>query len=188
MIANCTKWIERKFSGFNFLIGIYEIYYRGIVKKEVGLANIRSRDRVLCIGGGSIPCTALELANQTDAKIDVIDVDSMAVKSARDIVTRLGLSNRISIKEERGEDIDISSYDVIHVALQVTPKEKVIEHIWNNSKKGNRIIVRLPKRILSSFYSNISEEFISKNMDYIESCSLKNMVNTMDKVLLMVKN
>lgn len=188
MIATCTKWIEKRFSGFSFLIGLYELYYKKIVRKEIELANITSKDNILCIGGGAIPSTAVELANQTNANVHVIDVDNNAVECAQNVVKKLGLRNKISIAREKGEDIDISSYDVIHIALQVSPKEKVLKHIWNNAKEGNRIIVRIPKKILKPFYSNVSEEFVYKNANCIKNYSLNYRLNTMDKILLMVKN
>ena len=188
MIATYTKWIESKFSHFNIFISLYEVYYKRIVVKELKLADIKNSDRILCIGGGSIPCTALALASQTNAKIHVIDMDNDAVKSARHLVKKLGLSNQISITKDKGEEIDISSYNVIHIALQVTPKEEVLKHIWNQSKKGNKILVRLPKKILKPFYSNISKDFTNRYASYIKSCSLRYRINTIDKILLMVKN
>lgn len=187
MIAACTKCIERNFSKSNFLINLYGLYYKNIVKNEVKLAEIKNCDKVLCIGGGPIPSTAIEVANQTDAKVHVIDMDSDAVACARDIVKRLGLHHKIIVDQGRGEDVDIAPYNVIHVALQVTPKEDVLKHIWSNSKMGDRIIVRMPKKGLRPFYSNVTDGFIKRYSDYIRLSSSRFNVSTMDKILLMVK-
>ncbi len=187
MIISWTKWMEKKISNLNFLIGLYENYYRKIVKDEVKLAKMTNKDKVLCIGGGSIPCTALQIANLTGAEVHVIDIDSKAVNNAKNIIRKMGLGNKIYVTEAKGEDIDVTSYNVIHIALQVTPKEKVIEHIWSKSTEGTRIVVRLPKKSLKCFYSNLSDEFLNQRKLSIEDYCLQNRCNTMKEILLMVK-
>ncbi|MBU5438981.1 hypothetical protein KQI42_13215 [Tissierella sp. MSJ-40] len=187
MITSWTKWMEKKISNSNFLIGLYENYYRKIVKDEVKLAEMTNKDKVLCIGGGSIPCTALQIANLTGAEVHVIDIDRKAVNNAKNIIRKMGLGNKIYVTEAKGEDIDVGSYNVIHIALQVTPKERVVEHIWSKSTEGTRIVVRLPKKSLKCFYSNLSDEFLSQRKPSIEGCCLQNRCNTMKEILLMVK-
>lgn len=187
MIRTCTKWIEKNFSKNNALIKLYRLYYKNIVKREVKLADVKSCDKILCIGGGSIPCTAIELAKQTKAKVHVIDIDNQAVECARDVVVKLGLHKKITITSGKGQEIDIEPYDVVHVALQVSPKDEVLEHLWDRSKEGDRIIVRLPKKGLKVFYSNITEAFIEKNAKYIRSFPVSYKAKTMDEILLMVK-
>ncbi|NLY61136.1 MAG: hypothetical protein GX054_06525 [Clostridiales bacterium] len=187
MIRTCTKWIEKICSKYDVLVELYCLYYRGIVKNEIALANIRNWDRVLCIGGGSIPSTAIEIAKQTKAQVHVVDIDSKAVKSARNVVSRLNLQEKITVFNARGQDIDIEPYDVIHIAQQVSPKEEVLENIWEKSREGNRIIVRVPRKILKPLYSNISDDFISDKAIEISSFSLESRGKTMDEILLMVK-
>lgn len=188
MIAIWTKWVENKFSTFNLLINFYGKYYKNIVKEEVKLASINENDRVLCIGGGYIPSTAIEIVNQTNASVDVIDIDKKAVEQAKNVVHKLGLSDKINIYLKDGNYVDIEPYDVVHIALQVTPKEKIAQYIWDNLRDGSRVVIRMPKRMLKFFYSNISNRFTVKNSRYIESFSLKNKPNTIDNILVMAKN
>jgi len=187
MIPACTRFIERNFSKSNFLVNLYGLYYKSIVRNEVKLANIKNSDKVLCIGGGPIPSTAIEVVKQTDANVHVIDMDRKAVEYARNVVKRLGLDQKIVVDQDRGEEVDISPYNVIHVALQVTPKDKVLNHIWSNCKMGDRIIVRMPKKGLRHFYSNVTEGFINRYSNYIKFISPRLNANTLDKILLMVK-
>lgn len=187
MVRICTKWIEKNLSKYNPLIKLYGLYYRNIVKKEIKLANVRSCDKVLCIGGGSIPCTAIELASQTNAQVHVIDIDHRAVECAKNVILKLGLDKKITVINGKGQEIDIEPYDVVHVALQVCPKEEVLKNIWEKAKEGNRIIVRMPRKTLRSFYSNITEEFIKKHYKNIKSIPVGHKASTMDKILLMEK-
>ena len=48
---------------------------------------------------------------------------------------KLGLDDKITVISGKGEEIDIEPYDVIHVALQVSPKEKVLENIWGEIQR-----------------------------------------------------
>ncbi len=187
MIRTCTKWVERLFCKYNPLIKLCCLYYRNIVKEEIRLANVRNWDRVLCIGGGPIPCTAIEIAYQTNAHIHVIDIDNNAVKCARNVIRKLGLQDRITVINAKGQDIDIEPYDVVHVALQVSPKEEVLKNLWEKSKEGNRIIVRMPRKTLQRFYSNITDDFIKRNAEAIRRISMGCKAKTMDEILLMEK-
>ena len=187
MIGTCTKWIEKKFSKYDSLIKLYSLYYRNIVEKEIQLANVKSCDKVLCIGGGSIPCTAIEIANQTNAHIHVLDIDESAVECARHVIEKLGLHEKITVINGKGQDIDIGPYDVVHLALQVSPKEEVLKNVWEKSKEGNRIIVRMPRKTLNPFYSNITDDFIKKNLKAISSVAIGYKAKTMNEVLLMEK-
>ena len=52
---------------------------------------------------------------------------------------------------------------------------------------GDRIIVRMPKKGLRHFYSNVTEGFINRYSNYIKFSSPRLNANTLDKILLMVK-
>lgn len=188
MIGRWTKWMEKKIFKVGSLLYIYESYYKNIVSKEIQLANISERDRVLCIGGGAVPCTAIQLASHTGANVEVIDVDRLAVEKARELIVSKGLEGLIDVRMGRGESIDSSSYDVVHLALQVAPKDLVVEQVWKNAKEGSRIVIRRPKKILSMFYSPLSKEFLERHKDSLLEMDLKNSKTTMDQVLVMVKN
>lgn len=187
MIMTCTKWMERILSKYDFLVKLYSLYYRNIVKNEISLANIRSYDKVLCIGGGSIPSTAIEIVRQTNANVHVLDMDKKAIGCARNVVIRLGLQSKITVINGKGQDIDIEPYDVVHIAQQVSPKDEVLKNIWEQAKEGHRVIVRMPRKILKPFYSNITDDFIKKNVKDINTYSIGCRGKSMEEILLMEK-
>lgn len=187
MIMTCTKWMERIFSKYDSLVKLYSFYYRNIVKNEIRLASIGSSDKVLCIGGGSIPCTAIEIARQTKALVHVLDIDENAIECASKLIARMGLEDKITVINGNGQDIDISLYDVVHIAQQVSPKEGVLRNIWEKAKEGNRIIVRMPRKMLKPFYSNVTDDFIKNNAGDISTCSIGCKARSMDEILLMEK-
>ncbi|HEY4544636.1 MAG TPA: nicotianamine synthase family protein [Tissierellaceae bacterium] len=188
MIRSFTKFCEKILYKSNKLVNIYDLYYRDIVKKEIVLADIKNTDKVLIVGGGAVPCTAINIASKTNAKVDIIDIDEEAIKSSSSLIKRLGLEDRVKVYLGNGRSIDVSNYDVVHIALQVNPKEEIIDNVWSKSKVGTRLIIRQPKKILKSFYSNISYDYLSKIDNNIKAIYRNNLFNTMDKSLLIVKS
>lgn len=188
MIKSFTKFCEKILYRSNKLVNIYDLYYRNLVKKEIVLADIKNTDKVLIVGGGAVPCTAINIATKTNARVDVIDIDEEAIKSSSNLIKRLGLEERVRVYLENGRNIDVSDYDVVHIALQVNPKEEIVDNIWNKSKVGTRLLIRQPKKILKAFYSNISYDYLNKFDNNIKTISRNNILNTMDKSLLIVKS
>ncbi|NLN40607.1 MAG: class I SAM-dependent methyltransferase [Clostridiales bacterium] len=179
--------MERIFSKYDLFVELCNLYYRNIVKNEIRLANIRSYDKVLCIGGGFIPSTAIEIVRQTHAHVHVLDIDKKAIGCARNVIARLGLQDKITVINGKGQDIDIEPYDVVHIAQQVSPKDEVLNSIWEKAKEGHRIIVRMPRKILKPFYSNIADDFIKNNSKDISTYSIGCRAKSMEEILLMVK-
>lgn len=155
MIPLLTTWLERMLALFPPLIGLYALYYKGLVEKEVHMGHISPGDKVLCIGGGPLPCTAMEIARTTGAKVDVVDTCSIAVGISRNIIKHRGLDEQITIRLARGEELNCSDYTVIHVARQVQPRHEVLANIRKNARRGARIILRLPHQSLQLLYQTL---------------------------------
>ncbi len=131
-------------------------YYKGIVKKEIKLASIKKEDKVLCIGGGCFPCTAILIAKLTKANVVVIDNDHATIQYAKEKIKSYGLENQIEILLTDGVDIDASNFDIVCIANQITPKEEVLDKVKSTIKTG-KVIVRIPKKCLKGCYQNCNE-------------------------------
>lgn len=163
MILNkLTSQIERLSFYIPFTRYFFEKYYKEVVTKEVALASIKKEDKVLFIGGGSVPATAYEIHRQTKASVDVIDIDKKAVKLAKELTNKLGYSD-INILHGDGTKIDASSYTVVHIALQANPQYKILENIASNSFESTRILIRCPKDSLRYFYKKGFNSNCTKN-------------------------
>lgn len=183
MIGKLTKWVEHNICNYPFIIRLHEIYYHRIVEREAKLANLTEKDTILCIGCGAMPCTTLGIANLTGAKIVTVDSDYEAVMEARNVICEKGLENQISVIHKSGECLDISGFTAVHIALQVTPKQAVVEHVLKNAQEGTKVLVRLPKDILQRFYSNITESIMCKGSRFI-----KQPYSTMKGTMLLIKS
>jgi len=132
-------------------------YYLSVIRREIKLAGITEGDRVLCIGGGACPFSAILLHQATGAMVTVIDNNAACISHAREVVERLGLSKRVRVLCQDGAsaDLALSGYSVIHFALQVCPMERVFSQVESQVAHGTRLLVRRPKSCLSDLYSHL---------------------------------
>ncbi|MDQ2086876.1 nicotianamine synthase family protein [Herbivorax sp. ANBcel31] len=142
LISFLTKELERIFSKSITLVRFYGVYYKNIVKREVELAGINSGDSVLFIGGGAVPCTALQIASITGAKVKVIDVDPVAIDRTKKIITKLNLSHCVKAQLISGQSINASKFSVIHIARQAVPHNKILENVVKRVSDDTRILLR----------------------------------------------
>lgn len=145
IIPILTKGLEKIASFFPIIIPIHHLYYNALVEGEIHTCNISCKDKVLCIGGGPLPCTAMEIARKTGAYVEVIDNDPKSVKMANRVLSLLNMDKNIKVIENSGQQVDASKYSVIHVARQVTPKIETFRNVWGKAPKGARILVRRAK-------------------------------------------
>lgn len=150
-ITNITQMIENILSNNYFLQKLMYAYYRPIVKREVSLLRIKPEDRLLCIGGGNFPCTAILINEITGNKVTVIDNDIECVNKSKCLVKKLGLEGMIKIKHKEAENFNYNYFDVVCVAMQISPMNKVFNNIYLKSKR-KRILIRIPKEKIKKSY------------------------------------
>lgn len=153
LIVKLSRFIEKAAVRNKLLLGLLSIYYRDLVKREVKLAQLSPDDKILCIGGGKCPLTAILIHKYSGAHVTVIDNDISCVNRANECIHLNCLSN-INVKYDDGNKIDPADYNVIHLAMQVYPMQDVLEHIIQKSNQNTKILVRKPKKKIGALYSN----------------------------------
>jgi hypothetical protein len=151
MITNLTKYLE-SYCGLNISYKLFSVYYDSLVKQEISLAKIQRYHKVICVGGGSVPMTAIKIHELTGAMVDVIDIDDQAVSNAKTLIQRLGLSEFIRIYHSSGDSFDYKFYDVIHLAMQLQDKDRILATILLDQTNQIKIIHRLPKKTIAKQY------------------------------------
>ncbi|MDR5658622.1 nicotianamine synthase family protein [Serpentinicella sp. ANB-PHB4] len=152
-ISFFTKKLEMVSSPFPILNNLYRLYYKGMVKKEISLCGITDEDRVLCIGGGPFPCTAMEIAKKTGAQIEVIDYDPLAVKKAKKLINKMNLDKQISIKCAKGQELEVRDFSIIHVAFQAQPQKDILDSLLSKVNNGTKILMRSNVKELRTIFS-----------------------------------
>ena len=178
-IIKLTQFIELLATKNRLAYCITSAYYRFLVKREAVLANINEKDRVLCIGGGICPYTAILLHRYTRAHVTVEDSNKRCVEEARKFISRKGYKN-INVVLGKGEDLSYDGYTVIHLAMQITPKELVLREVLSRAQEGTRVLIRKPKKGVERLYCRAAEEekhfarcikhSLFSNVDYTSVC------------------
>ncbi len=182
LIPSFTTKLERICASSSLLVKLMNMYYKETVRREVSLGKISNKDQVLCIGGGPLPCTALEIACQTGACVQVVDIDPKAVSIARKVIKSLNMSKRVKVSLASGEMVDASKYSVVHVALQAHPHEEILRNIWRKVPMGARILMRSPRNCLKNLYDYMEAECPCGKCEQIEQRNI-----TMKSTLLFTK-
>lgn len=155
-ITRLTQQIEKLAVKSRLVYFLTSAYYRMLIRREANLANINEHDRVLCIGGGICPYTAILLHQYTKAHVTVIDNNRICVDKANGFVKKLGL-DQIKIALNDGQCVGYQEFTVIHLAMQISPKEIVINEIMKKAREGTRILVRKPKKGVQHLYCTLSQ-------------------------------
>jgi hypothetical protein len=137
------------------LVGLYMRPYREVVCREIKLSGLRAGERVLQIGAGSVPFTAIYLAHLAGVRVQAIDIDECAVARGRRCVRRLGLEHLVQVVRGNGVDYPPDDYQVVFVALQAEPKTEILEHFLTNGSPGLRVVVRQPRNQFRAHYDQL---------------------------------
>lgn len=133
-----------------------------LIKNEIQLGNILCKDKVLFIGSGPFPSTAIILNKLTECKIDCFDKCKSYVDLSRKVIRKLSVSNDIKIYHKSGELLKKNKYDVIIIALLANPKEKILSKILEKSRSGTRIICRTSDGVRQLFYKTTNPRIFIK--------------------------
>jgi D-arabinose 1-dehydrogenase-like Zn-dependent alcohol dehydrogenase len=140
--AGVTRVFEKVALGYPFFLERLSLYYEKRVGMELEAASISYGDRALCIGGGPCPFTAVYIHKFTGAHVTAIDNKLDAVQAGNRFINKLNLRSAITFIHAEGEKVALDGFSLVHVALQVTPREKVIRHIQKCAAPHTQIIVR----------------------------------------------
>jgi hypothetical protein len=127
---------------FPVFTSLYLEPYRSMIAQELSMQSLSSKDTVLIIGCGSLPATALALAEQCDAKIDCVDIDIEAVQNAKEVVSSLKNMDNISIHHKNGLDHPMDTYDIIFILYGIKEQIKILEYISSSMNKNAKILFR----------------------------------------------
>lgn len=150
VITNWRRTVScYEFSFLEFLATKISFFYRlltswrkPIFLKEIKMAKVSSKDKVLHIGCGLLPSASISIAEETNAKVVGIDNNNKALKFAQQFVDKSGLSDLIKIEYGDGVEYPVQDFDVIFIAINVWPIDTVLKHLLSQIKKDTRIICK----------------------------------------------
>ena len=119
-----------------------------IAKSEASASDVRN---ICMIGGGWFPISAIMYAQKTKAHIHVVEKIPYRAEIARKVIEKLGLKDRITIINQKAQEVDYSQMDVIVFAAMADPKYKILEKA-SETDFPRTIILRTPFGDTRAFY------------------------------------
>jgi hypothetical protein len=122
-------------------------------KEKFVLSNSK---KLLHIGGGDYPITAIILSEKNDVNITIIDNNRRAVKAANKVLKKKSLNGKIKALKGDGSNFSLNGFDAIIVSGCSVPKVKVLEHILKDSEPNCKIIIRDSYLNIEKFINNMN--------------------------------
>ena len=138
-------------------------------KKEIENFDLKNDKKILHIGSGAYPITALALASLDNVKIVTIDSDHRLIKCANKIIQKKNLQNKIKAEYADATKYPLDGFDAIIISGCSVPKIQVFDYIIKNAKSNSKIIIRDTYLDIESILSNIAP-----NQEVIIAKKIKN--------------
>lgn len=163
----------------------YPLYARfeRLIEREIGLLNGYKPKRLLFIGSGPMPITALCLQHRLGTQIDCLERYPEAVNESRLVMKKLRMEGAINVFQGRGENHNMSEYDVILVALLAKPKKAILQNILKHCNDDVRIICRTSDNSRHVFYEPTLENAIPAPL-VVKAFAPADVDDTISSVLL----
>lgn len=155
LIMQATQVVEKALMHWPWLQKKQWQHYLHRVQKEAHLVTLLPQEKILCIGAGYLPFTALAWSQLTQTCVDAIDNQPQIVHQGRLWLDDNQLSQQVDIRCEEGCEIDASGYSLIHLAAQAAPQAQILQHLWPQLAPGTRVLIRLPHPWLKVGYESL---------------------------------
>lgn len=123
--------------------------YKNLTAMEVEHLQPHTSDahRILFIGGGPLPLSAILMAQIHNIQVDILDKDEAACSASKDVLQALGLEDRIRvIHGDISHTKTLDTYTAIILAALVgesqQEKDEILQHIVEHTHKGTLLILR----------------------------------------------
>ena len=176
--------LEKAGFRFDVISSNYIKLYTDLVEKEISMAKISSKDRILIMGCGSLPATSALIAMKTKADIVAIDTDQRAVQEASQYFKNLNLNGQITVEHADGLKYPVDEFDVIFVLHGVRQQKEVLIFLAENMKGKTRIIFRT---VCDEKGKPSGKSLDVSNLFSVEDCVRSEYLGSVDSLLLSKK-
>jgi len=162
-------------SNSRFFGELYQKYIGVHYLKEARRFDFSNSSKILHIGSGAYPITAIILASYFNSHVVTIDKNPFVLQIAKKVIKKTHLNDRVSVSNGNGLHVDLSNFDVIIISSCSVPKENILRHIFTTANDGCKIIVReLPLELdeLKQFLTKFEE---ITQLDEIICCAGPNL-------------
>ena len=133
-----------------------------LIRNEVKLGKMTKNDKVLFIGCGPFPISAILFNQFVGCHIDCYEKRKYRANLANKVLAKLDLSDTIKVIHKKGETISDDKYNTVVIALLAKPKDKILDRIYRMVKPHTRIVCRTSDSENKVFYEDTNEKLLKK--------------------------
>lgn len=147
-----------------------------ILSREIQTLNIIPSEKVLHLGCGAFPSASIFIAKKKKTHVVGIDNNYIAMTLAQSYIKKKHLSDVVTIEYGDGTNYPIQDFDIIYIAINVWPIDKVLFHLIQTMKPTARILCKgshqdintlLQKKEFQSQFSVASSLKHSKSQSFL---------------------
>jgi len=127
---------------FPFFASMYIYFHKYSVFKEIKMSKLEKNENILHIGCGAIPYTTIILAEKLKCNVVGIDKYEDVIINANKLLKRMGLQDKINLKQGDGENYDITNYDAVIISYGIGNTDIVLKNVISKAKTNTKIILR----------------------------------------------
>nr|WP_233096542.1 nicotianamine synthase family protein [Fictibacillus halophilus] len=122
------------------------------VKHELDELHINENSKVLFIGSGAFPISALTIASEKNAEVHCIDIDEEAVEMGRKVSLITGLQDNVRFSNSVRNDLHFA-HNTTHVLIAslVRNKREVLNELKDILQPHTKVILRYGNGLKSIF-------------------------------------
>jgi hypothetical protein len=141
----------------------YLMYERfmNLIKNEIKLANIKRGEKVLFIGSGPFPITAILLNKLAGCNVDCYEKKKKYFELSKKVTSQLGLADEVKIKPIKDEYFRNNSYSTIIIALLAKPKDKILQKLNERISIDTKVICRTSDKVRQVFYEATNQDHLN---------------------------
>jgi hypothetical protein len=128
-----------------------------LIKRELALVSRAQPQRILFIGSGPLPVSAIHAHLQTGLPIHCVGRDSGVTAVARQALQRCDLDGGVRVFCDGNGDYDVSDYDLIIIELLAKPKKNILRNLRKRCRRGCQILLRTTDGLWSLLYESTLE-------------------------------
>jgi hypothetical protein len=137
----------------------YPLYERfgALMKREISLVSNVRPQRILFLGSGPFPISAIHAHLQTGLPIHCVSRDPCAAPIARQALEKCKLNSSIRVFCDGDTDYRVSDYDVVLIELLAKPKKSILRNLRKRCRPGCQILCRTSHGLRTLLYEATPE-------------------------------
>jgi len=158
VLGGVFKTLEALACRSTVLARVYEeLFYSPTLHREMDMAELAAGSKVLVVGSGRLPMTAVHLARHGH-DVTAVDNDAAATSAARRFSQRSAAGLNVRFETGDGVDADADGYDAVWITFSASPKQKVLQRALDTMSEGAKAVFRNPRGVVTRFYEPVDEE------------------------------